>query len=237
MFPFGSGDPPTAPTGHPMSPPRWELVPGYLEDLVAFAARDDVNPIAQAAIVHAQFESIHPFIDGNGRTGRTLIHKVLRRRGVLKHSTLPVSAGLLHDTDAYMDSIARYRQGDLTTITEQLVGALELAVFIGNKVSVELDEVIEGWRGSVQERKGSSIWRLPDVLVEQPVVNVAYVAEAMDITQRATRSLIDRACEYGILRPVGNKHRGGCYQADSIIGVLEEASSLQGIRRMLSTGK
>ena len=63
-------------------PPPEDLVLSLLEDLVAFLARDDLPAVAQAAIAHAQFETIHPFIDGNGRVGRALIHVVLRRRGV-----------------------------------------------------------------------------------------------------------------------------------------------------------
>ncbi|MGA1836853.1 Fic family protein [Herbiconiux sp. 11R-BC] len=61
-------------------PPPPETVDDYLDDLLAFANRDDLPPLTQAAIVHAQFESIHPFTDGNGRIGRALIHAVLRRR-------------------------------------------------------------------------------------------------------------------------------------------------------------
>ena len=71
----------------------------------------------------------------------------------------------------------------------------------------------------------------------QPVVSISYVAEHLSITPRAAQSLVGRACEYGILRPIGNKHRGAFYQSDELIDVLEDASSLPSIRRMVSGGR
>ncbi len=206
-------------------------------DLVAFAGREDVSPIAKAAIVHAQFETVHPFIDGNGRTGRTLLHRMLRAEGVLEHATLPVSAGLLHGIDAYMEAIRRYQAGGIRPIMEQLAEALELAVALGRLVARHLDEVIDSWRERMGERAGSAILRLPDMLVGQPVVDSAYLAERLGVTRRAATTVIDRACGYGILRPCGNRQRGDFYQADELIDVLEEISEMHSIRRVLASGK
>ncbi|MEZ0493715.1 Fic family protein [Kineococcus sp. TBRC 1896] len=85
-------------------PPHHEAVPAALEDLVAFAARRDVPVLVHAALVHAQFETAHPFVDGNGRTGRALVHVLLRRRGLVRHTVVPVSAGLLREADRYVDA-------------------------------------------------------------------------------------------------------------------------------------
>ncbi len=213
-------------------PPVSGRVPGLLDDLVAFSARDDIGALAKAAIVHAQLETIHPFIDGNGRTGRTLLHKILKDEGVLRQTAMPVSAGLLHDVDSYMDSLKKYQMGDPLAVVEQLVSALELALAIGSVTAARLDGVMESWSGMINERAGSSIHRLPQLLAEQPVVNSAYVARGLSITTRAATSLIARACEYDILHPMGNRRRGEFYQADAIIDVLEEISSEAGIRRM-----
>ena len=62
-------------------PPPPETVEGYLDDLIRFANRNDLPVLSQAAVAHAQFESVHPFTDGNGRIGRALINAILRRRG------------------------------------------------------------------------------------------------------------------------------------------------------------
>jgi len=89
------------PHGSMFTPPHSDRVAAAMDDLVAFAGRDDIQALVHAALVHAQFETIHPFPDGNGRTGRAIIHSLLRRRGITRNVTVPISAGLLVDVDAY----------------------------------------------------------------------------------------------------------------------------------------
>ena len=89
-------------------------------------------------------------------------------------------------------------------------------------------------RSSITER---TIWRLPQLLAEQPVVTVAYVAERLGITTRAASSLVRRACEYGMLRPLGLRRRGDFYQSDALLDPLEGISSMPGIRRVLAGSK
>ena len=173
-------------------------------------------------------------IDGNGRTGRALLHRILRREGVLSHATLPISAGLLHDVDGYMSAIRSYQEGDLLPIIESVTGVLELSLVVGRRVAERIDDVMDGWRSSISERAGSAIWRLPALLAEQPVVTVAYVAENLGITSRAASTLVQRACGYGMLRPLGSRRRGDYYQSDELIAVLEDISSSAGIRRVLA---
>lgn len=223
-----------SPHGALYVPPHPSRVTAYLDDLVSFAHSSDLNPIAKAAILHAQLETIHPFIDGNGRTGRALLHKVLKDEEILQHTALPVSAGLLHNVDAYMKSLACYQQGDPIAVIEQLVDALEMAIVIGNRTVSAIDEIVRAWREAITERAGASIHRLPEALIEQPVVNIPYLANRLEITPRAATNLVSRACEYGILRPIGNRKRGEFYQSDEVIAVLEEISDTQGIRRMLA---
>lgn len=229
------GGTPYSPHGATFVPPVAERVPSLLEDLVAFASRRDVGPVAKAAIIHAQLETIHPFIDGNGRTGRTLIHKVLRDEGALTYATLPVSAGLLHSIDAYLDSIAGYQQGDIAGVVSQLADALELSCQVGYRASRELDATMEEWESTMTERRGSRIRELPALLVRQPVVDVAFVARELSISPRAASSLVNKACEYGMIRPMGNRRRGEFYQSDAILAVLDQISDVQGIKRMLSS--
>ena len=131
-----------------------------------------------------------------------------------------------------MDSLEAYQQGNPIAVIEQLVDALELALDISSKAAGQIDEVMASWNDAITEREGSSIWRLPQLLAEQPVVNSAYVAKGLSITTRAATSLIARACEYGILRSMGNRRRGEFYQADAFIDILEDISSDTGIRRL-----
>ena len=223
-----------SPHGALFVPPDHVRLPALLEDFVRFCQRDDIHPIAKAAIAHAQFETLHPFIDGNGRTGRTLLHKILRDEGVLAHATLPVSAGLLHNVDAYMDAIAAYQNGNPLAVIEQVLDALDVALVVGDLVSRHLDEVFASWSERMSERKNAAIWKLPALLAEQPVVSAAFISKKLSITTRAASSIIARAQQYGILRPVGAGVRSVYYQADDLLSVLEEASSVQGIRRMMA---
>ena len=226
------GGSPYSPHGATFVPPHADLVRSCLEDLVAFGAREDISPIAKAAIFHAQFETIHPFTDGNGRTGRALLHRILARDEVLLHAMLPVSAGLLHDVERYMGALDTYHDGAVEPMIECLADALELAAVIGSRIASDVDEVLGGWASANTDRSGSASHRLPALLVEQPVVDVAFVASRLGITDRAARNLVETACERGILAKMGNAKRGAFYQASDLIAVLEEASSLEGIRRI-----
>ena len=221
-----------SPHGALFVPPHHTRVPALLDDLLAFALRPDLDPIAKAAIFHAQFETIHPFTDGNGRTGRALLHKMLFSEEVLMHAALPVSAGLLHNMDAYMSALDAYHDGNVEPIVRQLLDALGIAVVLGGRMAEDIDDVLARWGEETTDRAGSAALRLPALLVEQPVVNVAYLAEHLNITDRAARNLVDTAVDRGILAKLGNAKRGVFYQATELVEILEEASSEKDIRRM-----
>ena len=223
-----------SPHGALFVPPCADRVLGCLDDLVAFVNGSNMPSIAKAAVVHAQFETIHPFIDGNGRTGRVLLHAILRSSDVLRHASLPISAGLLHNIDAHMDAIVQFQAGNPLAIVEQLVDALELAVAVGNMVARDIDGVFAEWAECMHERKGSALLRLPNLLAKQPVVNGSFVAEELGVSMRTAATIIERACEMGMLSPMGNRRRGVFYQCDELIAVLEDVSSMQGIRRILA---
>lgn len=226
------GGSPYSPHGASFVPPHADRVRSCLDDLVAFGVREDISPVAKAAIFHAQFETVHPFTDGNGRTGRALLHRMLAADEVLLHTMLPVSAGLLHDVERYRGALDAYQGGAVEPIIECLADALELSVVIGARIASNVDAVLAGWAQANTDRAGSASHRLPALLVEQPVVDASYVASHLDITGRAARSLIETACERGILAKMGNAKRGAFYQAPDLIAVLEGASSPQGIRRI-----
>ena len=226
------GGTPYSPHDAQYVPPASDRVRTCLDDLVAFAQRDDIAPIAKAALFHAQFETIHPFTDGNGRTGRALLLCMLASDEVLRHSTLPISAGLLHDVKPYMEALAAYHDGNLEPIIIRLADALELACVIGLRIGDDVAEVLDRWEEANTDRKGSASLRLPALLVEQPVVSIAYIVSHLGISDRAARNLVETACERRILERTGTERRGAFYQATELIAILEEASSLEGIRRI-----
>lgn len=216
-------------------PPVAERVSQCLDDLCRFAQIDSADPVAKAAIVHAQFETIHPFIDGNGRTGRTLLHRMLKIDGVLTHGTVPVSAGLLHDVDRYMQALSSYQQGDPEPIIDQLADALDSAIVVASLTSARVAEIDDAWRERITERAGAKIHELPALLWEQPVADSAYIAQRLGMTRRAATDLINRACSYEILRPLGRAQRGDFYQAPDAVDLLDEISSIAGIRRLMAS--
>src|SRR6266545_3796712 len=90
-------------------PPPHEEVVRLLQDLCGFCNGDSLPAVAQAAIAHAQFETIHPFIDGNGRTGRVLLHVILKRRGLAPRVLAPVSLVLATWSSGYLEALMETR--------------------------------------------------------------------------------------------------------------------------------
>lgn len=214
-------------------PPAFQHVPEYMADLIEFGTRSDLNPVVKAAILYAQFQTVHPFLTANGQTGRALIHHIFRAEGVLSSTLIPVSVGFLHNIDSLINALQSYREGDPLVIIEELVSALELALFVSRVTETSIESLLEDWDCLVGHRKGSKIRQLPKTLVKQPVVNSAYLADSLGVTQRTATTLILRACEYGMLRHMGKRQRGDFYQSDAIINVLDEineASTFRNIR-------
>ena len=214
-------------------PPAFQHVPEYMADLIEFGTRSDLNPVVKAAILYAQFQTVHPFLTANGQTGRALIHHIFRAEGVLSSTLIPVSVGFLHNIDSLINALQSYREGDPLVIIEELVSALELALFVSRVTETSIESLLEDWDSLVGHRKGSKIRQLPKTLVKQPVVNSAYLADSLGVTQRTATTLILRAGEYGMLRHMGKRQRGDFYQSDAIINVLDEineASTFRNIR-------
>lgn len=214
-------------------PPAFQHVLEYMADLIEFGTRSDLNPVVKAAILYAQFQTVHPFLTANGQTGRALIHHIFRAEGVLSSTLIPVSVGFLHNIDSLINALQSYREGDPLVIIEELVSALELALFVSRVTETSIESLLEDWDSLVGHRKGSKIRQLPKTLVKQPVVNSAYLADSLGVTQRTATMLILRACEYGMLRHMGKRQRGDFYQSDAIINVLDEineASTFRTIR-------
>ncbi len=137
-------------------PPQPDRVPAAIHDLERFLARDDLPVLVQAAIAHAQFETIHPFTDGNGRTGRALVHSLLRAKELTRHVTVPVSAGLLADTRRYFEALTAYRDGDPEPIVERLANASFAAINNGRALVDELHTVRASWDEAISARRGAT---------------------------------------------------------------------------------
>lgn len=210
-----------SPHGADFVAPVWQRVPAALEDLCRFAARRDVQGIVRAAVVHAQFESIHPFEDGNGRTGRAIIHPLLRTSGLVTRTTVPVSAGLLGDVPAYFAALDSFRHGQLDPIVTQVCAGAQVAVVGGRSLAMQVQQIRESWLESITARSDSIAWTLADHLFRQPVVNASHVASRLGVSDRGARNAIETLVDAGVLSPVTLARRNRAWQAPEVLAAME----------------
>ncbi|MDP2182051.1 MAG: Fic family protein [Actinomycetota bacterium] len=209
-------------------PPPPSEVPALLADLAEFCNDDSLPAVAQAAVAHAQFETIHPFVDGNGRTGRALIHLILRRRGLAPRVVAPVSLVLATLAVDYMSALTTYRYDGEPTSADALRGLNRwIALFSGCCTRSVRDAGVFGqrvlaiqaeWRerlGAV--RRGSSADILMDELPGMPILTVNGAARLLDRSFRATNLGIEMLVDAGVLRQVNVGRRNRAFEAIEII--------------------
>jgi len=218
------------PHGAMFVPPHHRRVPEAMADLVAFMRRDDVPVLVQATLAHAQFETIHPFPDGNGRSGRALIHSHLRSKQLTRTVTVPVSASLLTDTDAYFDSLTAYRKGEPTTIVELIADASFRAVNNGRELATDLAATRHGWNDRINVRQGAAAHRLADLLVRQPIVDSPLVQRELDVAASNANTAIGHLEENGILTKVSGNHRNRKWAATEVLDALDDFAERAGRR-------
>jgi Fic family protein len=213
-----------APTPHTASfvPPHKDRVRAAMADLLSFCDRTDIPVLVHAAIAHAQFETIHPFADGNGRTGRALVHVLLKRGRATTRLTVPVSAGLLADTESYFDALTAYREGDAAPIVERFSQAAFAAVSNARWLDRDLADLYAGWEHAISARSDAAIWRVLPHLISQPAVTVRFVQEATEVSQPAAQNAVDQLVEAGALTPAGANRRNRVWVADGVIAALDE---------------
>ena len=202
-------------------PPHHDRVPELMSDLVAFARRTDIPVLIQAAIAHAQFETIHPVPDGNGRTGRALLHGMLRHGGLTRNVTVPVSAGILQDTDRYFAALSAYREGDLAPIVTTVVDASFSAVGNGRALVADIQSASQRWDVAVTARSHATVHGLKQYLLRQPVVNVRTVAEQLAVSPVAAQNAIDQLVDAGILTKISSGQRNRVWAAPDILTALD----------------
>ena len=239
--------------GHGWSPVRADFVPPpesevrrLMEDLARFVTATDGNPVVRAAIAHAQFETIHPFEDGNGRTGRALIHTVLRRGDAVRNTLIPISvvfAGLPGD---YINGLNDFRAvpsrvddwviafSRATETAAQLAVTLAGAVAHLDKLSLEALLQYRAERGAnpVRPRRDALSLRILESLSAHPVATVENVVERFTVSTAAAHRALTELSNAGILgRTKDQKGRLICWTADkylALIALTERSSRVGG---------
>lgn len=207
-------------------PPPPGEVRGLLIDLCDFINDDALPATAQAAIAHAQFETAHPFADGNGRTGRALIHVVLRRRGLATRVLPPVSLILATRTRAYIGGLMATRYiGDPAAgssgVNEWLgtfAAACVQACADASAFERGTEETQQRWRDTLgRVRAGSATDLLLRALPGMPVLTVEAARVTIGRSYPAANDAIARLVEAGILKPISLSKRNRAFEAPDII--------------------
>ncbi len=210
--------------------PQAGLVAAAADDLVTFMRRDDMPVLVQAAIAHAQFETIHPFADGNGRTGRALVHALLKAKGVLTSTTAPVSAGLLRDTEGYFRALGAYRDGDARPIIERFADASRFAASSGAQLVDDLAAQLEWSRVRMSGVRGNAgAWKVLPHLVAHPVVNANLLIARLGMNGMGAQRALSQLVEAEVVEERTGMQRNRVYQHAGIIEVLDVYA--QGLRR------
>jgi len=190
----------TSPRDAAFVPPPPGRIEGLMADLVDFVNGEEVDPVTQASVAHAQFETIHPYGDGNGRIGRILIGWLLAHRtGTILPP--PVSVFIARDPGGYLAGLTMFRLGQLDPWVEWLAAALQQSSEAAQALMVRSEELVEDWGRRVADiRADATARQVLSILAECPVVSADLVAARVGVSERAARSALSTLADRGILQ-------------------------------------
>ena len=209
-------------------PPPAQLIPDLLADLITFVRESRLPVLAKTAIAHAQFETIHPFADGNGRTGRALIHLILRAEGLVERTVPPVSLSLATHATQYVEALTAFRHTGKPTSPRARTAANQWLLMFATACSHATAEAARfeqatadlkiAWRErAAPVRAGSAVELLIDTLPAAPVLTLAGAARLIDRSQQAANQALARLVEARVLREVTDGRRNRVYEAPELI--------------------
>lgn len=215
------------PCGAAFVPPPPEEVPGLMDDVCAFCDREDLPPLVQAGIAHAQFETIHPFEDGNGRTGRAMIQVVLRRRGLAPSFVPPISVVFARDKGRYIEGLTRFRDDDLSGWLEIFASAAAQAATMASSYIDAVAALQERWRERLRSvesppRADAAAWTLIDILPAHPVITVPVGVAATKRSKPAVNNAMAELVEAGVLSAVSASPRNRAWEAEGLLDLIVE---------------
>jgi Fic family protein len=216
--------------GSPYSPMRAEFIPPpeneldrLLADLIIFMNRTDLPAIIQAAIAHAQFETLHPFIDGNGRVGRALIHTILTRRGLTPNFVPPVSLVLAANANRYIEGLTEYRSDDALAWCRMFTRTLYTATEHAKNFNQALAAMQLRWREAAgNPRSHSAAEKLIQALPAHPIVNIKIACTITGGSDEGARKALNELEQAGVLSPatVGKK-KNRMWEARELLTLLD----------------
>ena len=212
------------PCGADYVPPPPEEVDRLLGDLCRFCSDDRLPPLVQAAIAHAQFETIHPFEDGNGRTGRALVQVILRRRGLAPAYVPPISIVLAANKERYIGGLTAYREGRVEAWLEVFGVSATRAAHLARRYLSEVELLQERWRSMVRQssriRADAAAWKLIDVLPAQPMITLPTAVATVKRTKPAVNQAIGQLVAAAVLVPISGSKRNRAWEAIGLLDLL-----------------
>ena len=215
-------------------PPPPDLVPGLMDDLIVFCNEDSLPTVAQAAIAHAQFETIHPFADGNGRIGRVLIHLIFRRRRLTSVVSPPVSLILATRARDYVAGLTATRYDGPANSPQAYEGlnrwmgtfaaACTRAAADASAFEKRIAAIQSAWRerlGNV--RSHSAVLRIIEILPGTPLTTVSSLQRMTGSALSSITEAVGRLEKAEILRSVTlGRKRGQVYEAREIMDAFTD---------------
>lgn len=195
----------TSPLDAVYVPPPPSEIPRLIDDLIDFAndEPEDLDPVSHASVIHAQFEAIHPYGDGNGRLGRVLISRTLRRRGIASRSTVPISMAIARDPGGYLSGLRLFEQGMLDPWIRWFA---EIAENAASTIHLILDQALAlmtRWEDATAGlRVDHSARALLPHLPAHPILNAGDVADLLGVSERSGRTAIAALAACDILSPI-----------------------------------
>ena len=212
------------PCGADFVPPPPEDVLPLLEDLCAAVANDSLPPLVQAALVHAQFETVHPFDDGNGRVGRALIHVVLRRRGLARAYVPPISVVLAARRDRYIEGLTAFRMGEVAQWIEYFAGAAATAASLASTYLSAVQGLVTQWKeklaAGVAPRADAAACALIDALPGYPDITSPSAQSATGRAKSPIHSATEQHVVSGVLEPLSASKRNRAWEASGLLDLI-----------------
>ncbi|HEY2631157.1 MAG TPA: Fic family protein [Solirubrobacteraceae bacterium] len=211
------------PGGAAFIPPPETEVERLLTDLAAFMNRYDISPTLQAAMAHAQFETIHPFPDGNGRTGRCLIHVTYRRAALAPRFVPPVSLVLATNSDAYVHGLNSYRTGNTEDWYLDFALTVIRACDAARLLARELDVLEQRWLEQAgKPRRNSTAHKLIQSLPAQPILRLSHAMALTGAGTSAANDALNDLHKAEVLKQVTVGKRNRAWEAVGLLKLVDE---------------
>ena len=205
-------------------PPSPDDLPAAIRDFEVFLNDSDDPPLVLAGLAHAQFETIHPFLDGNGRVGRLLITLLLVERRVLARPLLYLSLFLKQNRSEYYDRLNAVRtHGDWEGWLKFFLTGVAITANDAVRVAGELAELTDQHRRSVTSRElGRYAWPMLNLLAEQPVITIRYASARLGATPTTVGRVLDQMILRGIIEEVTGRRRDRVYRYSPFLDILAD---------------